>query len=53
LFYDWIHRDMMNGQSVQKTLDQAAQRMDTVYETFKQDLELYERCLQNFGSLCH
>lgn len=53
VFYDWIRRDIMSGRSVQETLDQVAQKMDTVYETFKEDLELYERCLQDFGSLCH
>src|SRR5690606_9482114 len=46
LNYSWIRRDIMNGRPVQDTLDQFAQEIDTLYETFKEDLLLYEQCIQ-------
>ena len=46
LSYAWIRRDIMNGRPVQDTLDQLAQEIDTLYETFKEDLLLYEQCIQ-------
>ena len=42
----WIRRDIMNGRPVQDTLDQFAKEIDTLYETFKEDLLLYEQCIQ-------
>lgn len=46
LNYSWIRRDIMNGRPVQDTLDQLAQEIDILYETFKEDLLLYEQCIQ-------
>jgi len=51
--YDWIRMEIMNGRPVQETLDQFAQEFDTVYETFKADLESYEQCIQYItGKFC-
>jgi len=51
--YDWIRRSMMEGQPVQDTLDQFALEFDTLYETFKEDLALYQQCIESFNLMCY
>lgn len=52
IHYVWLREKVLSDQPVENILGEMAQELDTLFDTFKQDLELYEQCMQSTRQYC-